>query len=186
MQNFLKSLGCDCVWHFTARENVDSILEHGLLSWAKTQSCDIHVPEPGGNSRSHYKDSKKFVRVAQKPLAEKPLAEYVHLAFINDHPMLFVAQEKENRILKPAWLKIDLSVISAADVWFSTGIAYANNSRILSAEDAINEIRFDILFLDDSKVRPGKQRKWRKDLRKAEILVPDRIPPCKILSVENG
>jgi hypothetical protein len=99
MQAILTRYRIDAVWHFTDRSNLALIQEHqGLLSLAESRRRGIKVPAPGGNDWSHDADEIKGVH------------EYVHLAFLDDHPMLYVAK-KESRITDPVWLKIDASIL---------------------------------------------------------------------------
>jgi len=163
----------DAVWHFTDRANLESIRQHGLLSLAETRRRNIAIPIPGGNARSHDADRKKG------------LDGYVRLAFIRDHPMLFVAQNYENRILNPVWLKMDLSVLFQDGVRFAPGIAYAADTPLLTAEQAAEQLDFDALFTymdwTDSEVNRRRQA-----AKKSEILVPNCISWEKVMECEDG
>jgi len=173
MKTILEKYRCDSVWHFTARANLESIREHGLLSFAEAQRRGIEIPEPGGNDWSHSTDKSKG------------LDAYVHLAFVDKHPMLYVAQEHENRILDPVWLKIDSSVILGDEVRFCAAVANTSGAHILTAEEAQEAIDFDVLFIRMNWKVPAIQERLKK-ARKSEILVPDRIPYNKILDTQNG
>ncbi len=86
MNTIIKNYNFDGVWHFTDRANLDSIEKNkGLLSLGELERRGIEIPLPGGNEWSHDADRNKN------------LHEYVHLAFVDDHPMLFRAKE-DNRI----------------------------------------------------------------------------------------
>ena len=68
------------------RSNIESIKKNGgLLSLGALERRGIEIPVPGGNQWSH--DADKM----------KGLHEYVHLAFVDDHPMLFRSKQ-EGRI----------------------------------------------------------------------------------------
>ncbi len=161
------------VWHFTDRANLESIQTHGLLSLAETRRRNITIPVPGGNTWSHDADRRKG------------LDEYVHLIFIRDHPMLYVAQNKENRIPNPVWLKIDLSVLVQDDVRFASGIANAKDMPILTAEQAAEQLDFEALFAYLDWNDPEVQRR-RQAARKSEILVPNCIPWEKVVECKDG
>jgi len=107
------------------------------------------------------------------------------LAFIRDHPMLFVAQNYENRILNPVWLKMDLSVLFQDGVRFAPGIAYAADTPLLTAEQAAEQLDFDALFTymdwTDSEVNRRRQA-----AKKSEILVPNCISWEKVMECEDG
>ncbi len=101
METILKKYKFDGVWHFTDRSNIKLIKEHqGLLSLREAERRRIVIPAPGGNKWSHDAD-----RI-------KGLHEYVHLAFVDDHPMLFRAKNEgrmprssmaKNQILCATW-----------------------------------------------------------------------------------
>lgn len=163
----------DAVWHFTDRANLESIQAHGLLALAETRRRNIAIPVPGGNAWSHDADRKKG------------LDRYVHLAFIRDHPMLFVAQNYESRILNPVWLKIDLSVLSHDGALFAPGIAYAKDMPLLTAEEAATQFDFEALFAYLDWNDPEVQRR-RQAAKKSEILVPNCIPWEKVVECNDG
>jgi hypothetical protein len=161
------------VWHFTDRANVPLIQEHGgLLSLRELEQRSIRVPRPGGNEWSQDADRRR------------ELDRYVHLAFVQNHPMLYIA-EKEGRIKDPVWLKIDASVLTNSGVCFCSTVSNKNGARILNHEEAAEDVDFEILFTrTDWGVRELHER--RKAAEKAEILVPNMITCDKILEYVNG
>jgi len=163
----------DGVWHFTDRANLESIQQYGLLSLAESGRRNITIPVPGGNEWSHDADRKKG------------LDRYVHLAFIRDHPMLFVAQTYESRILNPVWLKVDLSVLFEDGVLFAPGIAYSTGTPLLNAAQAAAQFDFDVLFTYMDWSDPEVQRR-RQAAKKSEILVPNCIPWEKVVECHDG
>ena len=95
VQGIIKKFGIDSVWHFTDGANFASIQKHGgLLSYAELVRRGVVIPAAGGNDWSHEADAWAGVD------------EYVHLAFISNHPMLYLAK-RDGRITQPYWLKID-------------------------------------------------------------------------------
>ncbi|MDA8009048.1 MAG: DUF4433 domain-containing protein [Alphaproteobacteria bacterium] len=173
MKEIFDKYGRDCVWHFTDSANIASIREHGLLSWAETQKRGITVPVPGGNDWSHNLDKAK------------ELDADVHLAFIgHEHPMLHIAQMKESRLLNPVWLKIDTSVVLGNNVRFCATVANKTGALILNAEQAKEMINFEVLFANQPWKNPAMKPIWY-EVRKSEILVPDSIPPEKILNLNS-
>ena len=87
MQQIVKKYNIDGIWHFTDRANIDLIKQHGgLLSHAELIRRNVAIPAPGGNDLSHDADHCKG------------LDEYVHLAFVDDHPMLYAySAESDHR-----------------------------------------------------------------------------------------
>ncbi len=99
MQSVIRKYGFDGIWHFTDRSNIELIQEHkGLLSLGEAERRGVLIPKPGGNEWSHDADKRKGVE------------EYVHLAFVDDHPMLFCAKQ-DGRITDPVWLKIKSEIL---------------------------------------------------------------------------
>lgn len=83
----------DCLYHFTDRENLESIIQNGgLYSWADCEEKGITIAKPGGSSTSRSLDSRDN------------LEHYVRVSFVKQHPMMFVAMN-DNRISNPVVLK---------------------------------------------------------------------------------
>jgi len=85
MKSILKKYRFDGIWHFTDRSNLKLIGELGLLSLAEAERRGVEIPSPGGNDWSHDADRAKG------------LHEFVHLAFVDDHPMLYYARSLRRR-----------------------------------------------------------------------------------------
>ncbi len=64
-----------------------------MFSFREAERRGIEIPSSGGNDWSHDADRIKEVD------------EYVHLAFVDDHPMLFLAK-KEHKYQNPFGLKL--------------------------------------------------------------------------------
>jgi hypothetical protein len=173
MQAILTRYRIDAVWHFTDRSNLALIQEHqGLLSLAESRRRGIKVPIPGGNDWSHDADAIKGVH------------EYVHLAFLDDHPMLFVAK-KESRITDPVWLKIDASILLEEGTRFTNDVSNKSGVEILTPDVARDMIDFEVLFTRTDWSDPEIKAR-RMTAIKSEILIPIIVPISKILTVKNG
>ena len=173
MNTILAKYKFDGVWHFTDRSNLELIEEHeGLLSLGELERRGIEIPVPGGNEWSHEADKMKDVH------------EYVHLAFVDDHPMLYQAKQ-EGRIPDPIWLKIHSSILLAEGVRFCSDVSNKSGAVILEAEEAKAQINFDVLFTYMNWRDPAIQAQ-RQAAIKSEILVPNFVPIEKILGLKNG
>ena len=76
----LTSRGIHSLYHFTDRENLESIIRSGgLYSWTSCEKKSISIPKSGGDSLSHLLDSKAG------------LEDYVRVSFTTRHPMMYVA-----------------------------------------------------------------------------------------------
>jgi len=172
MRNIISKYKFDGVWHFTDHSNLELIKEYGLLSLAELERRGISIPAPGGNEWSH--DADKI----------KNLHEYVHLTFIDEHPMEYCARA-DGRIKSPIWLKIDVSVILGENVLFCSDVSNKTGVNMLTSEQAKVHIDFDALFTYMDWRDPMVQSR-RQNAKKSEILVPNMIPVDKILMYKNG
>lgn len=173
MNTILTKYKFDGIWHFTDKSNLALIQEHGgLLSLGELEKRGIPIPIPGGNEWSHDADRMKGVQ------------KYVHLAFLDDHPMLYRAKQ-DGRILNPIWLKIQASILLEDGVRFCSDVSNKSGVVILQAEEAKEEIDFDVLFTYMDWKDPEIQAR-RQAAIKSEILVPDFVPIEKILGFKNG
>ena len=173
MNTIIAKYKFDGIWHFTDRSNLELIQEHqGLLSLGKLESRGIEIPVPGGNQWSHDADKMNGVH------------EYVHLAFLDDHPMLYRAKQ-EGRIPNPIWLKIKSSILLEDGVRFCAEVSNKSGAAILEAEEAKERIDFDVLFTYMDWRDPEIQAR-RQAAIKSEILVPNFVPIEDILGFKNG
>jgi hypothetical protein len=173
LKSIVEKYKFDGVWHFTDASNIELIKQHqGLHSLANLQRMGVVIPSPGGNKWSHDADVLKGVN------------EYVHLAFIDDHPMLYAAKQ-DGRIKSPVWLKIDSSILLESSVRFTSEVSNKAGVQILTPEEASQTIDFEVLFTYMDWKDPVVQARRRLAL-KSEILIPGYIPINKILGSKNG
>lgn len=173
MKKIIEKYNFDGVWHFTDKSNVKSISQNGgLLSLGQLERKGITIPSPGGNQWSH--DADKM----------KGLHEYVHLAFVDDHPMLFKAKQ-DDRIKEPIWLKIKAEIILGDSVLFCSDVSNKSGVDTLASKEAKKAIDFDVLFTYMDWRDPAIQSR-RQAAIKSEILVPNIVPVDMILGYKNG
>lgn len=173
MQATLHRYGVDGVWHFTDRTNVQSIIANdGLLSLAELKRRGTAIATPGGNQWSHDADARKGVD------------RYVHLAFLDDHPMLFAAKQ-DKRITDPVWLKISTAVLAHPDVRYTMEVSNKAGVPMLTAQQAIELLDFEVLFTRTDWKDTAIQARRRIAL-KSEILIPSHIPIEMIVGKKNG
>ena len=173
MKTILAKYKFDGVWHFTDRSNLELIVKHkGLLSLAELERRKIKIPLPGGNEWSHDADKKKGVH------------EYVHLAFVDDHPMFYRAKQ-DGRIPDPIWLKIDSSILLQSGARFCSEVSNKSGAAIFDSDESTKRIDFEVLFTYMNWRDPEIQAR-RQAAIKSEILVPDFVSVEKILGYKNG
>ena len=101
------------LYHFTDRDNLESIIKNGgLYSWKDCEEKGIKISKPGGGDLSRSLDSRDG------------LENYVRLGFSEDHPMKFVAMD-DGRISNPVVLEIDVEVA----LWEATLYADRNATK---------------------------------------------------------
>lgn len=159
----------DCLYHFTDRENLESIIRNGgLYSWADCEEKVITIAKPGGSSTSRSLDSRDN------------LEHYVRVSFVKQHPMMFVAMN-DNRISNPVVLKIDPKVIWQEGTKYADRNATKNGARVGSGLDDLKQIHF-------SAVKANKHFDLDEDEQpffQAEVLVKHFIPLECITNIGN-
>lgn len=160
-------------WHFTDRSNLCLIQETGgILSIAEISRRNLYIPAPGGNQWSH--DADRY----------KGLDDYVHLALIDDHPMLFIAKQEE-RIKDPVWLQIKSSIALSPGVLFTSDVSNKSGIVPMHSAQAAKAIDFEVLFTKTN-WKDADIKSRRKFALKSEILIPKIIPYSEIISIKNG
>lgn len=173
MQATLQRFGIKKIWHFTDQANIQSIMDNGgLLSLSELRRKQMDIPAPGGNQWSHDADVKKGVD------------EYVHLAFTNDHPMLFIAK-KDKRIATPVWIQISTEVLASSYIRYTMDVSNKKGVCLLTAQEAVAELDFQVLFTQTDWKDPAIQER-RKVALKSEILIPKRVPKEMFIEFTNG
>jgi hypothetical protein len=157
---FLQRFGITSFYHFTDTRNLPSIKAHGgLLPWSKIRG---NVVAPGGNDWSHDAD------------AIKGQDNYVHLCFLPEHPMEFVAR-KDGRIQESRFLRIDPSVIHTPGVLFCPDVANKSGVEMMDLTTAVSEMDFEIIAPAHKWLDPSLFERKKRACR-YELLVPGRIP----------
>lgn len=139
---------------------------------AELERRKIVIPSPGGNEWSHNADKLKG------------LHDFVHLAFLAEHPMQFIAKQ-DGRISKPIWLKIDASAILDSGTRFTNDVSNKTGVALLTADQAMEHIDFEVLFTRTD-WKDGNIQARRRQALKSEILIPRIIPIHKILGWRHG
>ena len=174
MKTIIKKYNINGIWHFTDKSNLKLIEEHGgLLPLKVLNDKGIEIPVPGGNKWSQEEDERRG------------LDAYVHLCFLDNHPMQFLAVQ-DKRIQEPIWLKIDASVMLDPKVRFTSEVSNKSGSRLLDHSEAVKKIDFEILFTFIDWRGNREIHKRRENAEKSEILIPEIVPIDKILEYKNG
>ena len=148
-----KKYEIDSIWHFTDLSNLKSIEKYGLLSLREIINNDIDACF-GADLLSHNLD------------VHYGLDKFIHLAFIDDHPMYHIAKDRGS-IMHPVWIELDISLLFDKNTLFSNKVANQSGAKIFTFDDINEMIDFDQMFHRDF---------WtRVEARKAEIMISDII-----------
>lgn len=168
-QAIIEQQGIRKLYHFTDRDNLQSIIQHGgLYSWADCEEKGITIAKPGGSDGSRSLD------------ARDGLQHYVRVSFVTQHPMMYVAMN-EGRISNPVILEIDPEVIYWKDSQYADRNATKNGAQVGDGLDDFNKIHF-------SAVKARKHFDLAEEEQKffqAEVLVKHFIPLECIKNIGN-
>ena len=157
------------LYHFTDRDNLQSIIQNGgLYSWADCEEKGIVISKPGGSDSSRSLDSRDG------------LQHYVRVSFVTQHPMMYVAMN-EGRISNPVLLEIDPQVIYWNGSKYADRNATKNGARVGGNLEDFKAIHF-------SAVKAQKHFDLDDDEQKfyqAEVLVKNFIPLEYIRNIGN-
>lgn len=168
-QAIIEQQGIRKLYHFTDRDNLQSIIQHGgLYSWADCEEKGITIAKPGGSDGSRSLD------------ARDGLQHYVRVSFVTQHPMMYVAMN-EGRISNPVILEIDPEVIYWKDSQYADRNATKNGVQVGDGLDDFNKIHF-------SAVKARKHFDLAEEEQmffQAEVLVKHFIPLECIKNIGN-
>lgn len=168
-QNLLVRNNIKKLYHFTDRENLDSIIQHGgLYSWADCDKQGIIIPRPGGSEQSRSLDRRDN------------LQHYVRVCFTTQHPMMYVAMN-DGRISNPVILEIDPEVIFWQGCKYADRNATKNGACVGEALDDFRRIHFNSVKVKKHFDLPADEQPFFQ----AEVLVPNFIPLKYISNIGN-
>lgn len=168
-KELLDKHGIKKLYHFTDRDNLQSIIENGgLYSWADCEAKGIHIPKPGGSDLSRSLDRRDN------------LQNHVRVSFVKGHPMMYVAMD-DGRITNPVVLEIDPEVIYDNETKFSDINAVRNGATVGNSIDDFKNIHFETVKTGDYFDLDEEEQPFYQ----AEVLVKNFIPLEKILNISN-
>ena len=168
-QAVLDQNGITTLYHFTDRDNLESIIKNGgLYSWSDCEQKGIKISKPGGGALSRQLDMKDN------------LQDYVRVSFTAQHPMMYVAMN-EGRISNPVILEIDPEVALLDGTLYADRNATRSGANVGGKTDDLKKVHFKSLkarkhFDLDEDEQPFYQ---------AEVLVKNFIPLEYIKNIGN-
>ena len=165
----LDQYGIKKLYHFTDRDNLESIIKNGgLYSWMDCDRKGIKIAKPGGGDLSRSLDRKDN------------LQDFVRVSFTTQHPMMFVAM-KEGRISNPVILEIDPEVIYWGDTRYADSNATRNDAHVGKGLDDFKQIHFQSVKVHKHFDLPEEEQPYFQ----AEVLVKNFIPLEYIKNIGN-
>lgn len=168
-QALLEQHGIRKLYHFTDRDNLESIINNGgLYSWAGCERKGIAISKPGGGALSRQLDKRDG------------LQDYVRVSFVTRHPMMYAAMD-EGRISNPVILEIDPEVACWEGTLYADRNATKTGANVGGTIDDFRRIHFQSVkarkhFDLDESEQPFFQ---------AEVLVKGFIPLQYIRNIGN-
>lgn len=169
LKNIIEEKGVKKLYHFTDRDNLESIIKNGgLYSWADCDEKGISIPKPGGGDLSRSLDVRDG------------LQHYARVSFVKDHPMMFVAMN-EQRISNPVILEIDPEVILWQDSLYCNMNVTRNDANYGGTVEHLKQIHFDTVL----KQNYFDLAEEEKPFYNAEVMVKNFIPLQYIMNIGN-
>ncbi len=165
----LDSHGITKLYHFTDRDNLQSIINNGgLYSWADCEKKGVAIAKPGGGVLSRNLDMRDG------------LHHYVRTSFTRNHPMQYIAMN-DGRISNPVVLEINPEIIYWADTKFADRNATKNGANVGGDLEDFKRIHFNsVMKRNHFDLAPEEQQYYQ-----AEILVKNFIPLEYITNIKN-
>ena len=168
-EQVLKQHNITKLYHFTDRENLESIINNGgLHSWNDCDQKGININKPGGSSTSRQLDMRDG------------LQSYVRVSFTQQHPMMYVAMN-DGRITNPVILEIDPAVIYWQDTKYANMNATKNGASVGNTFKDFENIHFQAVKARKHFDLPDDEQKYYQ----AEILVKNAIPLQYITNISS-
>lgn len=157
------------LYHFTDRDNLESIIKHGgLYSWKDCEDKGIKITKPGGSGTSRSLDQRDGLQY------------YARLSFVPDHPMMYVAMD-DGRISNPVVLEIDLEAALWEDTMYADRNMTKNGANVGGTLDDLKAVHFGLFWGR----RYFDMSEEAKMYYKAEVLVKHFIPLKYITNIGN-
>ena len=168
-KSVLERHGITKLYHFTDRDNLESIIQNGgLYSWADCDEKGIVINKPGGSDTSRSLDKRDN------------LQNYVRVSFTRKHPMMYVAMN-DGRISNPVILEIDLEVIYDESTIYADRNAVKNGAKVGKTLNDFNRIHFASVKANTHFDLSVDEQEFFQ----AEVLVKNFIPLQYIKNIGN-
>lgn len=161
------------LYYIVPRENIPSILEHGIVSNLRAARFDH-----SSVAMAVIQQRRDHVRI---PGARR-LHDYVNLYVCARNPMMYklVMTSGSSRI---AVLGVSATVLDMSDVVIADGNAASGYTRFAPSPDGLKLIDHALVHGDWSGYQDEREKWEHKRVKCAEVLVPDHVPPDMVSRV---
>lgn len=163
----LKEYGISSIWHMTHRDNIEGIIDKGILS--NNLAYQSEKPKDISNKEV------QRLRERREPLYNRRIYEYTPTYFKIKNPMLYVKKDMHDEL---CLVEISLAVLLNSDFVFTNGNAAARNTVFYRNVSDLEKLPWDVLnasYWND--FTDGKRK------RCAELLIHPLIESRYILKV---
>ena len=163
MENFLDRSELSELYYITPINNVESILNYGILCNKKANKvkhesiADIKIQD---------------IREGKKVPGGLPLHEYVNLYFCARNPMLF---KRRNFHLKICVLRINPDILDLPNVVIAVGNAASDNTSFWASPFGLTKIDKDLVYAEWWTDNDIIQEMKKKRIKCSELLVPYKV-----------
>ena len=164
----LRQRGLECFYYLAPPENVQSILEKGILTYTRVRALGI-VP------RSSL--ANEGVQGARQSIVvfNRSLHSYVPLYLVSSNPTL---HDVAKRGLQRAYIRVRLEVVDKPGVVFADGNAASKRTNFYRDVPDISKLPWETLMGRRRDASPN----WKRQ-RCSEVLVPDIVEANFIIDV---
>ncbi|MBT6047078.1 MAG: DUF4433 domain-containing protein [Candidatus Scalindua sp.] len=157
-----------CLWHLTHKDNLQSILEHGILNHDDAHGLLVKPVDISDHGAQRWRE-------IPEPCYHRRIHEYASLYINPRNPMLFSRRDEQSKL---CLIEVSLSVIFESEYLITDGNAASRTTDFFHSVDYINELPWDVLnskFWADH--NDGKRKKC------AEVLIYPKVMPTHIGTV---
>ena len=167
--------GITGLFHMTHISNLESILNHGLLSHTKARE-DGFMKVDIANNDVNYR------RAHPEPIHNRPIHDYAPLYFNPHNPMLYVRKNMQSDIVlvefSPTVFLKDNVIFSDGNAAVHTTATYNNRTEFYSDLNDLSKLDWECINADYWNDYPDGKR-----IKCAEVLVPDIIEASYITRI---
>lgn len=155
-------------YHFTDKNNIESIKRYGLLSADELHKKGIR-PKYASSERSRYYDK------------EMGISDYVRLSLVKGHPMMYSSMTATG--LTPIILEINPIIALMPNVYFANTNTLAKDAQIGSTATDLTKLDFTIIHSNKAYYELNSIKD--KKAYQAEILIKQRVGQEMILNLKD-